>query len=80
MHDWIGIFQKLMRARLLLPCGQEERVMQLEYIKTEKKKSVQITIRMPVTLKEQLHTEANEKGISFNAYVLLLIEKVHRYQ
>ena len=53
--------------------------MQLEYIKIEEKESVQITIRMPAALKEQLHTEANKRGISFNAYVLLLIETNYQY-
>ena len=38
----------------------------------------QTTIRLPVELKEQLQREAALKGISFNAYVLLLIDKGRR--
>lgn len=38
----------------------------------------QTTIRLPAELKEQLQQEAALKGISFNAYVLLLIDKGHR--
>jgi predicted HicB family RNase H-like nuclease len=42
----------------------------------------QTTIRLPASLKEALMREAQEKGISFNAYVLLLIDKarLHRQQ
>ena len=41
-------------------------------------RSDDITIRMPVSLKEGLHTEASKRGISLNAYVLLLIERAHQ--
>ena len=40
----------------------------------------QITLRIPAALKEQLHREAQEMGVSFNAYVLMLIEKGRKYQ
>ena len=49
--------------------GQKAREMERE----------QITIRLPKELKEQLQQEANRKGISFNAYILLLIDKGHQY-
>lgn len=35
----------------------------------------QTTIRIPVDLKEKLQKEAQEKGISLNAYILMLVEK-----
>lgn len=35
----------------------------------------QTTIRLPVELKELLQQEAERLGISFNAYMLILIEK-----
>ena len=35
----------------------------------------QTTIRLPAGLKEKLQQEAERRGISFNAYVLLLIDK-----
>lgn len=35
----------------------------------------QTTIRLPAGLKEQLQREAQERGISFNEYVLWLIQK-----
>lgn len=35
----------------------------------------QTTIRLPVELKELLQQEAERLGISFNAYILILIEK-----
>lgn len=38
----------------------------------------QTTIRLPDELKEQLQREAVLKGISFNAYVLLLIDRGRR--
>ncbi len=38
---------------------------------------VAVTLRLPSALKEALHREAVEHGISFNAYVLLLINKGH---
>lgn len=34
----------------------------------------QTTIRIPVELMEQLKQEAEHRGISFNAYVLILID------
>ena len=34
---------------------------------------VATTIRLPEALKEALHREADEKGISFNALVILLL-------
>lgn len=34
----------------------------------------QMTIRLPAELKERLQREAAEKGISLNAYLLLLID------
>jgi len=39
----------------------------------------QTTIRLPKELKEQLQQEADRKGISFNAYFLLLIDKGRQY-
>lgn len=38
----------------------------------------QTTIRLPAELKEQLQREADMRGISFNAYLLLLIDKARR--
>lgn len=38
----------------------------------------QTTIRLPAELKEQLQREAAERGYSFNAYMLLLIDKGRR--
>ena len=38
----------------------------------------QTTIRLPLELKEQLQRDAYEMNVSFNAYVLLLIDKAHR--
>ena len=35
----------------------------------------QTTIRLPAELKEQLQQEADRRGISFNALVLILIDK-----
>ena len=35
----------------------------------------QTTIRLPAELMEQLKREAAQMGISFNAYVLILIDK-----
>ncbi len=35
----------------------------------------QITIRLPVELIEWLQQEANNKGISFNAYILMLLNE-----
>ena len=42
------------------------------------KNRAQTTIRLPAELKEQLQQEADMFGISFNAYVLILIDKGHR--
>ncbi|WP_455649074.1 toxin-antitoxin system HicB family antitoxin [Enterocloster citroniae] len=39
----------------------------------------QTTIRLPGELKEKLQQEAAKMGISFNAYILLLIDKGHQY-
>lgn len=39
----------------------------------------QTTIRLPGELKEKLRQEADRMGISFNAYVLLLIDKGHQH-
>ena len=38
----------------------------------------QTTIRLPAELKEALQREAERKGFSFNAYLLLLIDKGRR--
>lgn len=38
----------------------------------------QITIRLPVELKEELQREAVRLGISFNSYLLILIDKGRR--
>nr|DAJ45466.1 MAG TPA: antitoxin [Caudoviricetes sp.] len=38
----------------------------------------QTTIRLPAELKRELQREADEKGISFNAYVLILIDKARQ--
>ena len=35
----------------------------------------QTTIRLPEDLKERLQRQADRRGLSFNAYVLLLIDK-----
>lgn len=42
-------------------------------------KRKQTTIRLPEELKRELQREADRKGISFNAYLLLHIDKGHRY-
>ena len=39
------------------------------------KEREQTTIRLPAELKEKLQQEAQKKGISFNSYILLLIDK-----
>lgn len=39
----------------------------------------QTTIRLPVDLKSQIQREADCIGISFNAYVLILIDKGLKY-
>ena len=38
----------------------------------------QTTIRLPAELKEQLQREAERMGISFNSYIMLLIDKGRR--
>lgn len=38
----------------------------------------QTTIRLPSELKEQLQREAERMGISFNSYIMLLIDKGRR--
>jgi len=38
----------------------------------------QITIRLPAELKRELQREADEKNVSFNAYVLILIDKARQ--
>lgn len=43
--------------------------------KTERE---QTTIRLPAELKEQLQREAQERGISFNEYMLWLIYKARQ--
>lgn len=35
----------------------------------------QTTIRLPAKLKQQLQQEAARKGVSLNAYILILIDK-----
>lgn len=35
----------------------------------------QTTIRLPASLKRELQREADERGISFNAYIITLILK-----
>jgi predicted HicB family RNase H-like nuclease len=42
------------------------------------KEREQTTIRLPADLKKKLQQEADEKGISFNFYVLILIDKGSR--
>lgn len=41
-------------------------------------KREQTTIRLPMELKEKLQMEAQQMGVSFNAYILMLIEKGRR--
>jgi len=36
---------------------------------------VQTTIRLPSELKKELEKQAQEKGISFNAYVLIALDE-----
>lgn len=40
----------------------------------------QTTIRLPTDLKCELEKEATKKGISFNAYILILIDKARQCQ
>lgn len=35
----------------------------------------QTTIRLPAELKRELQREADEKGISFNAYIIILLQQ-----
>ena len=35
----------------------------------------QITVRLPVELKEQLQQKADERGISFNAALIIFLQK-----
>ncbi len=44
-------------------------------MKKNKQEREQTTIRLPAELKEILHQEATERGLSFNAYLLVLIDK-----
>lgn len=39
----------------------------------EKEKRTQITLRLPWELKELIHREAKNKGMSFNSYILSVI-------
>lgn len=39
----------------------------------------QTTIRLPKELKKKLQREADQKGISFNAYILILIDTGCQY-
>lgn len=40
-----------------------------------KEEREQTTIRLPAELKEALQREAAERGLSFNSYLLVLIDK-----
>lgn len=40
----------------------------------------QTTIRLPAELKEKLQQEAQERGISFNEYIMWLIDTARRDQ
>ncbi len=42
--------------------------------KEKKSEREQTTIRLPAELKDELQREAVKKGISLNAYILLLID------
>lgn len=44
----------------------------------KKREKEQITIRLPVELKEKLQQEAAEFGMSFNGYLLWLIDKARQ--
>ena len=39
----------------------------------------QITLRLPITTKEEIAKEATRLGISINAYILLLIDKGRQF-
>lgn len=43
-------------------------------------KREQTTIRLPVEMKEQIQKQAGQMGISFNAMVLMLIDKGLQHQ
>lgn len=45
-----------------------------------RREKTQTTIRLPTELKEALQKEADKKGISLNAYILLLIDIGRQYQ
>ncbi len=47
-------------------------------MKKESSEREQTTIRLPVEMKEELQREAVKKGISLNAYILLLIDTGRR--
>jgi len=40
----------------------------------------QITIRLPVEMKEELQQEADSLGMSLNGYIVWLIDKARQYQ
>lgn len=44
----------------------------------DEKDRVQTTLRLSAQLKEELQIEADQKGISLNALILLLIDKGRR--
>ena len=45
------------------------------YKRRSERMKEQITIRLPVELKEKLQQETDRKGMSLNAVVILLVEK-----
>ena len=47
-------------------------------MKKESSEREQTTIRLPVEMKEELQREAVKKGISLNAYIVLLIDTGRR--
>ena len=47
-------------------------------MKKESSQREQTTIRLPVEMKEELQREAVKKGLSLNAYILLLIDTGRR--
>lgn len=48
-----------------------------EAVKIEKE---QTTLRLPADFKEQLMKEAQNYGISFNEYIIMLIHRGRQYQ
>ena len=44
-----------------------------ERVEDTNEKTEQTTIRLPADLKKTLHDQANRMGISFNAYVLMIL-------